>query len=107
MDYSKAIFLVLKSIDAAFESGHRGNDIFNLDKIGISERRLRIILKSLHDDGYIDGIHFIYVLNDELPGYKLDGCHLTIAGMEYLATNTTMKRVYATLKEAKSWIPGF
>lgn len=106
MSYSRAIFLVLQSIDVAFEKG-QCRDIFDLEKIGISDRRLRIILKSLYDDGYIDGIKFIYCMNDEIPDYKLLGCHLTVDGMLYLENNTTMKHVYAALKEAKSWIPGY
>lgn len=107
MNYSKAIFLILQSIDVAFENRQRGNDIFDLDKIGISERRLCVILKSLYDKGYIDGIVFPRCINDDIPGYKLLGCHLTMDGMLYLKNNTTMKRVYAALKEAKSWIPGY
>ncbi|WP_289087383.1 YjcQ family protein [uncultured Veillonella sp.] len=105
MSDSKAIYLILKSIDFAFENNlHR--DIFDLDKIKISERRLRIILKSLYDSGYIDGIDFIYVMNDDIPDYKLMGCYLTIQGMLFLEENSTMKTVYRTLKEAKEWIPG-
>lgn len=105
MSDSKAIYLILKSIDFAFENNLR-RDIFDLDKIKISERRLRIILKSLYDSGYIDGIDFIYVMNDDIPDYKLMGCYLTIQGMLFLEENSTMKTVYRTLKEAKEWIPG-
>lgn len=107
MNYSKAIFRILKTIDVAFENGTKGSDIFDLEKLEVSDRRLQIILKSLYDDGYIDGIFFIDIMGEELPDYKLDGCHLTIAGMQYLENNSTMKQVYAALKEAKEWIPGF
>ena len=105
MSDSKAIYLILKSIDFAFENNLHG-DIFDLDKIKISERRLRIILKSLYDSGYIDGIDFMYVMNDDIPDYKLMGCYLTIQGMLFLEENSAMKTVYRTLKEAKEWIPG-
>lgn len=105
MDYSTVIFRILKTIDTAFENGTKGSNIFDLDKIGISDKRLRIILKSLYDDGYIDGIAFINILGDEIPDFKLLGCYLTNAGMKYLNDNSTMKKVYAALKEAKEWIP--
>ncbi|WP_196607162.1 YjcQ family protein [Pectinatus frisingensis] len=105
MNYSKAIFRILKTIDVAFENGQRGSNIFDLNKLGISDRRLRIILKSLYNDGYIDGIAFINVMGDEIPDYKLMGCHLTVDGMLYLENNSAMKQIYAALKEAKEWIP--
>lgn len=106
MSDSKAIYLILKSIDEAFEKNIHGSDIFDLEKIGISERRLRIILKSLYDYGYIDGITFLRT-GDDIPGYKLMGCHLTVNGMLFLEENTSMKKVYRFLKETKEWIPGF
>lgn len=44
-------------------------------------------------------------MGDEIPDYKLMGCHLTVDGMLYLENNSTMKQIYAALKEAKEWIP--
>lgn len=106
MSDSTAIFRILKTIDYAFENEIKGSDIFDLQEIGISDRRLRIILKSLYENGYIDGIHFIYICNEDIPDYKLDGCHLTIDGMLFLEENSSMKKAYRLLKEAKDWIPG-
>ena len=48
----------------------------------------------------------MYVMNDDIPDYKLMGCYLTIQGMLFLEENSAMKTVYRTLKEAKEWIPG-
>lgn len=31
---------------------------------------------------------------------------ITMDGVEYLENNSTMKKVYETLKEAENWIPG-
>ncbi len=107
MNYSKAIYRILKTIDVEFEKGTQTSNIFDLEKLGISYRRLCIILKSLYDDGYIDGIAFINTLGSDIPNFKLMGCHLTISGMAYLEDNTTMKKAYNLLKEAKEWIPGY
>lgn len=107
MNYSKAIYRILKTIDIEFEKGTQTSDIFDLEKLDISHRRLCIILKGLYDEGYIDGIAFVPALNSNDLDFKLMNCHLTISGMNYLEDNTTMKSAYKLLKEAKEWIPGF
>lgn len=106
INYSKAIYRILKTIDIEFEKGTQTSDIFDLEKLDISYRRLCIILKGLYDDGYIDGVDFIPILGSDIPDFKLIECHLTISGMIYLEDNTTMKNAYKLLKEAKEWIPG-
>lgn len=107
MNYSTAIYKVLMSIDIAFENDSPPNETFDLEKIGISYKRLCVILKSLYESGYIDGIAFIECMGNEIPDFKLCGCHLTMDGMLYLENNSTMKQAYRVLKEAKDWIPGF
>lgn len=107
MSYSKVIYQILKSIDVAFEDETPPTEIFDLEKMGISYRRLCIILKSLYDCGYIDGIVFISGLNGDVPDFKLMCCHLTVDGMLFVEDNTAMKQAYRLLKEAKEWIPGY
>lgn len=101
--YSKAIYKILRTIDIWYE-----NDIpiqemkFDLNKIGVSQRRLALILRGLNNAGYIEGINFSKALTDK---FSPQSPRLTILGMTYLETNSTMKQAYKALKEVRDWLP--
>lgn len=99
-----AIFLMLKIIEIANFKGKRLSiKDFPLDKLKITESQLDINFKNLYEAGYIDGV---FIVSTDPVGVKLANPTLTLKGMEYIEENSTMKKVYNALKEAKSWIPG-
>ena len=101
--YSKAIYKILKTIDIWYENDTPIKEmIFDLEKIGISQRRLVLILHGLNNAGYIEGIFFSKAFNDR---FTLQSPRLTILGMNYLETNSAMKQAYKTLKEVRDWLP--
>jgi hypothetical protein len=104
----KQIYLILKFIE---QSSKKANPIlsvdeFPLEQIGVSEYELNLALLNLYESDYIRGIEVIPTDTVEMC-VVVSALTLTLEGLEYLEENSTMKKWYKNLKEAKEWIPGF
>ncbi len=86
----KAIFLILTIKD------------FSLDKLKISENQLHINFKNLYEANYIDEL---FIVSHHPVSVKLSNLTLTPKRMEYLEENSTMKKIFRAIKEAKGWLP--
>lgn len=106
MSLDKTIFRILKAIDVAYENNNFNLEkTLNLEKLGISERRLILMLEQLKEKNYITGISTV----NSVTGYihiSINNPRLTLDGMDFLENNTAMKKAYKMLKEAKEWVPG-
>ena len=106
MSLDTTIFRILKAIDIAYEKNNFNLDeTLNLEKLVISERRLILMLEQLKEKNYITGIS----LNHSISGHIKIGFNnprLTLDGLDFLENNSSMKKAYKMLKEAKEWIPG-
>ena len=104
MDNFKTIYLILKVLEAALDTGLDEDEI-SAERLGISERRRLSLLGMLQDSGYIKG----FAYQDGPMGTKfinLDRLEITLKGLEYLEENTTMKKVCRFMKELKLATPG-
>jgi len=105
--YTKAIYQILKAIDVSYENRNFDFETtLDLNKLGISQNRLELLIENLYNDGLISG------LNTSARDIK-GNCRilvslprLTTEGMLFLENNSNMKKAYAALKELKEWIPG-
>lgn len=105
MSYSTYIFQILKIIETLDKTiDFDFFKVFDLKKLNISEEILIQILKNLIQEGYIDKSFQIIVSGNNI--FTSNYPKLTLKGMIYLEENTSMKKVYKTLKEIKGWIPG-
>ncbi len=101
----KSVYQILKAIDVSYENQDFNYEkTFDLEQLKISEHRLELILESLLNDEYIQGIKFHKF--DQGGGVIAGIPELTLTGMNYLENNSSMKQAYKALKEIKEWIPG-
>jgi putative uncharacterized protein FNV0885 len=106
MSLDTTIFRILKAIDIAYEENNFNFDeTLNLKKLGISERRLILMLEQLKEKNYITGISTITSISGHIH-IGINNPRLTLEGMDFLENNTDMKKAYKMLKEAKEWFPG-
>ena len=106
MSLDTTIFRILKAIDVAYEENNFNFDeTLNLKKLGISERRLILMLEQLKEKNYITGISTIASISGHIH-ISINNPRLTLDGMDFLENNTAMKKAYKMLKEAKEWFPG-
>lgn len=101
-NYFISLYQVLKIIElASYSDDNSYINIFNLDKLQITERELNIIVTNIVNEKLAIGIAII----DSL-GFKIIEPQLTTRGYEFLENNSSMKKAYNALKEIKGWIPG-
>ena len=106
MSLDTTIFRILKAIDVAYEENNFNLDeTLNLEKLGISERRLILMLEQLKEKNYITGISTSTSISGHIH-IGINNPRLTLDGMDFLENNTAMKKAYKMLKEAKEWFPG-
>lgn len=105
-DYFKIVYLILSELYDAMKND-REIDFKSISPIsfGIPESYISEIWAELLHKGYTKG----YVVREAGRNVCITGLRdakVTMDGIEYLENNSTMKKVYETLKEVKSWIPG-
>lgn len=105
MSLDITIFRILKAIDVSYENKNFNSKTLDLDKLGISKQRLVLHLENLVAKGFINGITIRFGTGYQ-PVIAFSAPRLTLDGLDYLENNTSMKKAYNFLKEAKEWIPG-
>ena len=102
-----SVYQILKAIDVAFENqDFKLERDLNLEKLNLSKHRRTLILETLSDNEYIEGISVAYN-HSYITNQKISSPRLTLLGRDYLENNSSMKKAYAALKELKEWIPGY
>lgn len=74
------------------------------EALKITESRWSAYIKMLNDAGYITGVRIDDYINGEVD-IDISEISLTLQGLQYLAENTMMVRVFNTVKEVKNLIP--
>jgi len=105
MDNFKIIYQILSYLEENMDKEKPDMSGLSQEKLGVTEARFYNILRILVDAGYISGITFTPLLSGD---YCINSFRpsITLAGLEYLANNTTMKKFVNTLKEIKAATPG-
>lgn len=76
------------------------------EKYGISEKYWYFIVTSLYDDGYIKGVEEVHLPAHIGKVYRINEPQITIKGIEFLQTNSSIEKAKRTLKELKAVVPG-
>lgn len=105
-DYFKIVYLILSELYNAMKKG-RDVDFKSISKeyFDIPESYLLEIWASILGKGYTKG-YSVREVGKNVYISGVQNAKITMDGVEYLENNSTMKRMYETLKEAKGWIPG-
>lgn len=107
MDNFKAIYQILKYLEASLDCEAFDPDAISPFRLGISRERWEQLLIMIQDDGYIRGV----VCTQSMSDSKRHICEpitpaITLKGLEYLADNTLMKKAAGLLKGVKDIVPG-
>ena len=105
-DYFKIVYLILSELYEAMKKG-REVDFKSISKdyLKIPEEYLLEIWASILEKGYTKG-YSVREVGRNIYISGIANAKITMDGVEYLESNSMMKKIYETIKEAKSWIPG-
>lgn len=73
--------------------------------LNINKKYWAYIMEHMKEQGFIEHITLSFAMGHNLVGYDLSKCQITPKGIEYLCDNSTIKKAYRFLKDAKSIIP--
>ncbi|MBP2057220.1 hypothetical protein J2Z60_000384 [Lactobacillus colini] len=107
-NYFNVAYKILLYLKDCYEQGVDVDpDVLTPKNIGISDKQFLLTLKMLIEDGYIKGVSISPVIQGPDIINNIQNAYATSAGLQYLAENSMMKKVYNIAKEARDWIPLF
>ncbi len=91
MDDFKAIYRILKALDASLDLDEPSPEAYSAERLGITGNRRDNLLWMMQREGYVDGVtreeH-----HDGTSRVDASGIRITIKGLEYLHGNSMMER---------------
>lgn len=106
-DFFVLAYRILTYLYACMKSGELPDeDVISPERLGISQRYWNSIVGNLWKAGYIEGIRPFSPIGGETVYVPVDMA-ITMTGIEYLQSNSTMEKAKTFLKDLKEIIPGF
>ena len=100
----KVIYQILKAFEKAMDLDEFDvENVITPENLGISENRLKAILRILLKEGYLDGGIFVNCCG--IQGIKWEEPSITLKGPEYLQENSLMKKAANLAKGVGEVIP--
>ena len=107
MNNFKIIYLILKHLEENMDNEIVDCEKISQEKLGISFIRWENLLWEMQSNGYIRGLVYEQTMSDSSPHVVMPiAPKITIKGLEYLESNSFMKKAADTLKRVKEIIPG-
>ena len=107
MNNFKIIYQILKYLEENMDSEHIDCEKISHENLGVSFIRWENLLWEMQANGYIRGLVYEQTMSDSSPHVVTPITpKITIQGLEYLESNTFMRRAEETLKRVKNVIPG-
>ena len=105
MDNFKAIYKILRTLEAAMDYPEFDMSQINHEALGVSVERWARYIEMMADAGLIKGVK---VYGDILGATHVDnnGIRITLKGLEYLTENSIMQKLYKAAKGIKEVVPG-
>ena len=105
MDNFKAIYKILRTLEAAMDHPEFDMEQIGHAEIGASYERWARYMEMMADVGLIKGIR---VYSSVTGGTRVDGegIRITLKGLEYLTENSIMQKLYKAAKGIKEIVPG-
>lgn len=97
MDNFKAIYRLLRTLEAAMDAEGVNPDKISAEALGISRERWVALLEMLAKAGYIEGVA-VTRANDGYTAVSLSSPRITLRGLEYLEENSLMRKAAAIAK---------
>jgi hypothetical protein len=104
-DYFYVAFKILNYFNDLFiKGGDVDGDRLTPKYIGVNQDFINRTVQRLEEDGMIKGIELSYA-GDKIFMIYYGNTEITTKGMEYLKSNSLMKKMYKALLLAKDFIP--
>lgn len=103
-DNFKAVYKILKVLDAALDCDDPSQEPLSAEALGISENRRRRLFVMMQDAGYVTGVRR-QAFMDGTELIDASSARITIKGLEYLAENSLMAKMARTAKGIADIIP--
>ena len=107
MNNFKIIYRILKFLEENMDNENFECDNISSEKLGVSFIRWENLLWEMQTNGYIRGLVYQQTMSDSSPHIVLPITpKITLKGLEYLESNSTMQKIAQTFKTVKEIIPG-
>jgi hypothetical protein len=107
MNNFKIIYQILKHLEENMDKEYTECEDISHEKLGISFIRWENLLWEMQANGYIRGLKYQQTMSDSSPHVVLPiAPKITIKGLEYLESNSFMRKAADTMKRVKEIIPG-
>ena len=97
MDDFKAIYRILKALDAGLDLDEPSPEAYSAERLGITENRHDNLLWMMQREGYVDGVTRAEYY-DGASSVNATGIRITIKGLEYLHGNSMMAKAARAAK---------
>ena len=92
------IWRILNTLDLAMDLKELPAKELSAEKFKITETRFHRYLEMLQKAGYIDGLEYDDDLDMEEPAVNVSNLSITLEGIEFLITNSTMNKIAQVAK---------
>lgn len=97
MDDFKAIYRILKALDAGLDLDEPSPEAYSAERLGITGNRRDNLLWMMQREGYVDGVTRTDYY-DGTTSVDASGIRITIKGLEYLHGNSMMAKAARAAK---------
>lgn len=107
-DYFVIVYQILAYLYTCLKRGERIEpEMLMYDGLlfNINQNYWAYIMENLIEQGYVKGLSNTRAGQGYYIKQQLSGCEITPKGIEYLCENSTIRKAYRFLKDAKSIIP--
>ncbi|MCR1902507.1 YjcQ family protein [Lactobacillus taiwanensis] len=103
-NYFTIAYKILTYLKYIYEHGVMADPkVLCAENIGISERQFKLTLQMLLEDGYVKGFSLERTFGGTIIS-NIENIYATSSGLQYLAENSMMSKVYKVSKEVRDWI---
>jgi ribosomal protein S2 len=105
MDNFKAVYSILSCLERALDDEKADMSKCDHESLGVSATRWTNYLEMMNDCGYVKGVE---IRKSVIGGTMVNCDHIkiTLKGLEYLQENSTMRKIYKTVKGIEDIVPG-
>lgn len=100
MSLEKLTFIILQHIKESMQYKKVSTEAISPAVLGVTKEFYDNVVEMIYNDGYISGIELKKYYNGYIS-YNLEDAKITTKGIDYINENTTMKKIYNTIKGIK------
>ena len=107
-DYYVIVYQILAYLYRTLKDGEKVDPAMLMHDsplLNINEPYWKYIIENMIRQGFIEGVGTTNAWGGEVFFTDFSQCRITPAGIDYLCENSTIKKAYRFLKDAKSLVP--